>query len=255
MNRPLRIGAAVAAASLVFAACSSGDATIDTVTETTAAPVTTPEPTDEANPTVEADPTETTVAAGGDEVDPTISPDLPEAFLAGVGPLAIIGEPLPELPVEGDDPAVGMAAPVIIGENFAGEPVRVDPSVDGATWIVFLAHWCPHCNDEIPVINELRDNGGIPDGIDVVGVSTAVNPDRPNYPPGDWLDDKDWTFTAVVDGVNVDEGSFIAATAFGVSGFPFSVLIDADGIVKERWSGGREAAELVSLLTNNLALA
>ena len=31
--------------------------------------------------------------------------------------------------------------------------------------VVFLAHWCPHCNAEIPVLNEWRDSGEIPDGL------------------------------------------------------------------------------------------
>ncbi len=254
MNRSPRIIATVVVASLAVAACGGDDPEIEAVSATTA-PSAATVPTDPAGSDDTAESTQTTIAGSGDEVDPTISPDLPEEFLDGVGPLAIVGDPLPALPEEADDPAVGMTAPVIVGENFAGERVRVDPAADGATWVVFLAHWCPHCNDEIPVINQLRDSGAIPDGIDVVAVSTAANPDRPNYPPGDWLDDKDWTFTAVADGIDTDEGSYIAATAFGVTGFPFSVLIDADGVVQARWSGERESAELVSLLTNNLALA
>ncbi len=34
-----------------------------------------------------------------------------------------------------------------------------------------------------------------------------------------------------------------------------TALIDADGVVKARWSGERDPGELTSLLTNNLALA
>lgn len=183
---------------------------------------------------------------------PTIAPDVPDAFLPGVGPVAIVGERLPDLPEPGDDPAVGTPAPILVGETFDGGAVRVDATVDGPTWVVFLAHWCPHCNDEIPVINQLRDDGLIPDGINVVGVSTAVSPDRPNWPPAEWLDQKDWTFTTVADGIDTAESTFIAAAAFGLTGFPFSVLIDADGDVAARWSGGREPAELVSLLNTHL---
>ena len=49
--------------------------------------------------------------------------------------------------------------------------------------VVLLAHWCPHCNAEIPVLNEWRDSGEIPDGLNIVGVSTGASADAPNFPP------------------------------------------------------------------------
>jgi thiol-disulfide isomerase/thioredoxin len=199
--------------------------------------------------------TSTPVIDDGAAPAPTIAPDLPEEFAAGVGPLAVLGDPLPPYPDQGDDPAVGMIAPVLVGETIDGDPIRVDASVDGPTWVIFLAHWCPHCNDEIPVINQLRDEGRIPEGIHVVGVSTAYNPERPNWPPDEWLDDKDWTFTAVNDGIDTVQGVYIAADGFGIGGFPFSMLVDGDGVVRARWSGERGLDELESLLTSNLDLS
>lgn len=211
---------------------------------------------DGATATVPPAPTDvtddTTDPAG---VVPTIAPDLPDEFLDGVGPVAVVGAPLPAYPDgDDDDPAIGRTAPVLVGETFDGEPVRVDAAVDGPTWVVFLAHWCPHCNDEIPVINQLRDEGRIPDGINVVGVSTAFNPGRPNWPPGEWLDDMDWTFTAIPDGIDTEREAYIAATDFGIGGFPFSMLVDGNGIVTARWSGSKPIDELESLVTGNLPL-
>lgn len=200
------------------------------------------------------DPTGTTSPSDPTEVAPTIAPDLPEEFREGVGPVAVVGEALPAYPEEGDDPAIGMTAPILIGETFDGGPITVDATVDGPTWMIFLAHWCPHCNDEIPVINQLRDEGRIPDGVNVVGVSTAFNPGRPNWPPGEWLDDMDWTFTAIPDGIDTQRETYIAAADFGIGGFPFSMLVDGDGTVTQRWSGERPIDELESLLTDNLTL-
>lgn len=231
-----------ALAVVALAACGGTDDAGDAPTASTSAPA------------ASAAPTAPTIDPAGDQAAPTIPEGVPPEFLPGIGPIAVLGEPLPELPQSGSDPAVGMAAPVLVGETFDGDPVRIDPAADGPTWIIFLAHWCPHCNDEIPVINELRDDGRIPEGLDVVGVSTAVSPDRPNWPPDEWLDQKDWTFTAVPDGVDIDEQVFVAATAYGVGGFPFSVLVDADGTIAARWSGSRDADELVSLLTTSLSL-
>ena len=244
-----RAAASCLAGAMALTACGGDDDTA-TSSPTTITPTTidgsTSSPTDTAG---------TTAPDGAGDIVPTIAPDLPEEFVDGVGPVAVVGEPLPPVPSGGDDPAVGLTAPVLIGETFDGEPVRIDASVDGPTWVVFLAHWCPHCNDEIPVINELRDEGRIPEGVDVVGVSTAFNPGRPNWPPGEWLDDLDWSFPAVPDGIDIERELYIAADAFGIGGFPFSVLIDGDGVVTERWSGQRPIDELESLVTNNLALS
>jgi thiol-disulfide isomerase/thioredoxin len=181
---------------------------------------------------------------------PTIAPDVPDAWLPGVGPLAVVGDPLPQMTETGDDQAVGMQAPVIVAETLDGEPVRVDAAVDGPTWLIFLAHWCPHCNAEIPVINELRDTGRIPDGVNVVAISTAYTPDRPNWPPAEWLADMGWTYPAILDGIDPDAvGSpYIAERAFGVGGYPFSVLLDGDGRVVTRFSGAHQVDELASLV-------
>ena len=229
MNRSRRIVAIGLAAAIALTACG-GD--------------------DDAGPSVTVPPGPTIPG----QVVPTIAPDLPDDFRDGVGPVAVIGDPLPPFPDEGTDPAVGMTAPILVGETFDGDPIRVDASVDGPTWMVFLAHWCSHCNAEIPVINELRDEGRIPDGVNVVGVSTAFNPGQPNWPPGEWLDDKDWTFTAIPDGIDTVRETYIAAADFGIGGFPFSILIDGDGTVTDRWAGETPIDELESRLTDNLTL-
>ena len=235
--------------ALALAACG-GDDEADAVPSTT---TTTADATDDGTDDDQV-PASTDDAPTEGPV-PTIAPDLPEEFLAGVGPVAIVGDRVPEFPREGgDDDAVGMIAPVLVGETMDGEPIRIDASIDGPTWVVFLAHWCPHCNEEIPVINELRDEGRIPAGVNVVAISTAYNPGRPNWPPDEWLEDMDWTYPAVNDGIDTVEETYIAASEFGIGGFPFSMLVDGDGVITARWSGERDADELVSLLTNNLTL-
>ena len=187
------------------------------------------------------------------ETLPTIAPDVPEEFLEGVGPASIVGNPLPAFPGDGvTDPAVGLTAPVLLGQATGGQRVRVDATVAGPLWVVFLAHWCPHCNDEIPVINEMRDDGRIPADVTVIGISTAYSPERPNWPPDEWLNEMGWTFPAINDGIDTENEAYIAASGFGIGGFPFSMLVDGDGTVTARWSGGRTAAELEQLLNDNL---
>jgi cytochrome c biogenesis protein CcmG/thiol:disulfide interchange protein DsbE len=180
----------------------------------------------------------------------TIAADIPDYLIGQIGPVEVIGDSLPLLTTQDftADPAVGMAAPVLVGLGYDGETVRIDAAADGPTMVVFLAHWCPHCNAEIPVINSLRDDDRVPPEVNVVAVSTDVRPGQPNFPPGKWLDDKEWTYPALVDGVDMENERYIAASAFGLNGYPFITLIDTNGIVVARWSGERPASEIASLL-------
>ena len=184
-----------------------------------------------------------------DDPGPTAD-DLQQALAEVTRPVEVIGDPLPTL-ATGDpaaDPAVGTAAPVLIGEDYGGQPVRIDAAASGPTMVVVVAHWCPHCNDEIPTLNQLRDEGRIPDGLNVVAVSSLINPSATNFPPDTWIDSMDWTYPVLADGVDLELDAFVGANALGVSGVPFTVLIDADGNVATRWAGARDAGEIVAAL-------
>ncbi len=250
-----RAGVAALAMALVVTACG-GDDTDEPVADAAAvteAPAAT-ETTD--GPAATDAPDSTDPSASIDGPVSTVSPDIPEEFLPAIGPVDVVGEKLPPLQADtiDDDPALGTAAPTIVGLGFDGEPVRIDAAQDGPTMVIFLAHWCPHCNDEVPVINALRDEGRVPDGVNLIAVSTAANAGRPNFPPGEWLDDVDWTYPAMADGVDMDTQSFVVADAFGVTAFPFVTLIDGDGDVAARWAGGKSGDEIVDLLTERLGV-
>ena len=61
------------------------------------------------------------------------------------------GSPLPTHTEDAQNPAVGTAAPVLRGAGFDGTPVTIGG--DGrATLVMFLAHRCPHCQRELPVL-------------------------------------------------------------------------------------------------------
>lgn len=236
-----------------LAACGSSDpvAEPDEPASTTA-PESTPGTTDPSTDTPTT-PADTTAPIEGPVS--TVSPDIPEEFLPGVGPVDVAGASLPVLSTEviEDDEALGMQVPVILGEDFDGNPVRIDPAVDGPTMVVVVAHWCPHCNAEIPVLNELRDADRFPGWLNIVAVSTSARPDAPNFPPAQWFEDVDWTYPVVVDGVDMEQQTFIAADAYGVSGFPFIALVDGDGKVAARWSGEAGADEVINRINSYLS--
>lgn len=147
------------------------------------------------------------------------------------------GDTLPPFQ-QGLDSAVGQAAPELSGTTLDGEPMTIDPDDGTPKAIVFLAHWCPHCQREVPVVTQWVEDGGLPDGVELVGVATGIDRNRPNFPPQEWLEREDWPATTLVDGNNS------AAEAYGLTTYPYWVLVDGDGNVVQRWSGETTPAQL-----------
>jgi cytochrome c biogenesis protein CcmG/thiol:disulfide interchange protein DsbE len=168
------------------------------------------------------------LTSGGDDGDAASCSTTP---LESSETVSVEGGALPQ--GEGaDDPCIGVAVPTISGTDYAGDPVTITPGADGPLMIVVMAHWCPHCNREVPLLVDWEESGDVPDGLTVVGLSTAVNEDRPNFPPGAWLDDLGWDWPVIAD----DEPQ-TGAIALGTTGYPSMVFIGADGTVVGRYSG------------------
>jgi len=153
-------------------------------------------------------------------------------------PVEAEGEMLLALEDPDNDPARGKIAPVVNGFGFDGAPLTIAPT-GKPMLVVFLAHWCPHCNAEIPRLIEWKDSGAMPADLGVVGVSTGARDDAPNWPPSQWVVDKAWPWPVMAD--NEDQS---AAVAFGVSGYPGLILLNGDGKVLARRSGEAGIDEL-----------
>lgn len=162
---------------------------------------------------------------------PIIGPPVESAAPGEYQDVTVTGEALSRLP-DGDDPAVGATAPGLQGFSFDGTPVSVTPGDGQPTMVVFLAHWCPHCNREVPRLVGWNDDGRVPAGLRIVGVSTGARDDAPNWPPSEWIADEDWPWP-----VMADTEEQVAAAAYGLPGYPFFVVIGADGTVLHRQSG------------------
>jgi thiol-disulfide isomerase/thioredoxin len=146
-------------------------------------------------------------------------------------PVTVTGTVLPKLPQDGPDPAVGRVIPEVAGQSFDGTPV--DIRNDGrAKLILFVAHWCPHCQREVPLLTSYLKSHPLPSGVDLYTVATATSDKSPNYPPSAWLAKVGWKAKTMADSADQK-----AAEAFGLTAFPYFVAVDGSGKVVARTTG------------------
>lgn len=164
------------------------------------------------------------------------------AGVEAYGEIAIAGEMLPRYEPGVQDPAAGMVAPTITGDALSVVPGGT-PKV-----VLFLAHWCPACRAEVPAISEWVEANGAPAGVELIAVATSSSPSQANFPPSVWLEREGFPFPVIYD----DEDS-TAAIAYGLSGFPYWVVLDSDGRVVQRFTGQLPDAAALSQLFSTAA--
>ena len=152
--------------------------------------------------------------------------------------VVVVGDPLPKFG-DGADLALGATAPVLEGFGFLGNEVTTTPGTP--MLLVFLAHWCPFCQKEVPVLVNWNSSGIVPDNLDVIAITTGTDEAQPNFPPSVWLANEKWPELWPV---LVDNKDQTAANTFGLAGYPFMVLIGEDGKVLWRNSGEISAEAL-----------
>jgi thiol-disulfide isomerase/thioredoxin len=156
------------------------------------------------------------------------------------GAVEVTGDPLPQFESTEGDAALGLEFPTMSGTGLDGEPLTI--AGGQPTLMMFVAHWCPHCQREVPVVQEWVDAGNLPDDVELVTVSTSIDPSRPNYPSSTWLAEEGWTAPTLID---PDDSAAIAA---GLSAYPYFVAIDAEGRVVARTSGELTTDQLDQLV-------
>ena len=170
--------------------------------------------------------------------------------VAQVSDAITVGRPLPDFEGNPGDAAVGMLAPEVRASTFGNELVTVLPGDGRSKVIGFFAHWCPHCQRELPRLAQWLSENSVPSGVEVIAVSTSVQQGRPNYPPSAWFDEVGWPVTVLRD----SEQSSIAG-GYGLTGFPYTVVIDGGGRVITRVTGELTTTDWEALLATAAASA
>jgi cytochrome c biogenesis protein CcmG, thiol:disulfide interchange protein DsbE len=159
-------------------------------------------------------------------------------------PVVVDGEPITvAYPDEGPDPAVGLPSPVVTALDYEDRPVTIG-APGQAQVLVFLAHWCPVCEQELPTLRNVISAGGVPDDVEMVLVTTGLDPGRPNWPPRTWLRD-----AGLGDALTVrDDVGDPMMRAFGLRAYPAWAVIDAEGTLVARRQGLLPAVGVAQLI-------
>ena len=145
----------------------------------------------------------------------------------------------PEAPAV--DPAIGAKAPALNGLGFDGSAVSVTPGTR-PTIVMFVAHWCPHCQREVPQLVKWLA-AGVADGVDMRAVATSTDAKLPNYPPSSWLAGEGFDVPTLLDSTES-----AAASAYGLDAFPYFVAVDAKGNVTKRMAGELTEEQFTALV-------
>jgi len=152
--------------------------------------------------------------------------------------IVVLGTRAPASDRVADSPLVGRAAPGIQARTLEGEEFALDRYAGRWVLVNFFATWCGPCRREHP---ELRRFATEHDRTGDAGVVSVVFQDDPAAVRR-FFDENggDWPI--------VDDSGGRAVLDYGVAGIPESYLVDCDGVVRAKVTGGVTAAGLDGLI-------
>ena len=153
---------------------------------------------------------------------------------------------------------VGSTAPGFSLQDTEGETISLESLEGKPVLIAFFAPWCPHCQDEAPRLSQIHAEYG--DRVHIVSISaTPYGKDygqtksRIAPHPRITIDDLKWfeeefgvTYPLLFD------PSLQVATAYNISSFPTTYVLDADHRIVEVFEGGRPVTEFQRVLNGIL---
>jgi thiol-disulfide isomerase/thioredoxin len=156
----------------------------------------------------------------------------------GVGPsqqgdVTVQGAPR-DAPLQAGEQVPAFTAPDVFGGSVDWADYAGSPAV-----IPVWAPWCPHCQTELPVIDQVMED--YPD-VGLVTIVTAIDA-QPGPAPDQYMTDEGLSFAAAV-----DDGEGTLASAFGIQVFPTLYFVNSDGTVAVQLDGEVDEATLRSTI-------
>jgi thiol-disulfide isomerase/thioredoxin len=121
---------------------------------------------------------------------------------------------------ENEKDEIGYAAPNFTVELVSGETVKLSDLRGKVVFINFWATWCGPCVNEMPDIQKLAD--AFPDDLVVLAINCSEKKDKIEK----FVSDNGYTFN-----VGLDEKGKISGKYPTSKSIPYTVIVDADGII------------------------
>lgn len=131
-------------------------------------------------------------------------------------------------------PKVGDAAPQIMVDGGNGQSVGL-LKFDKVTIINFWATWCPPCRAEMPELNSFVQNHH--DDVYFHSISDEAEATVNNF-----IRTNNYSIPVVLD---VNSG---AERTYGITAIPTTFIIDTNGIIRYRITGGTTVSKLEALI-------
>jgi peroxiredoxin len=135
-------------------------------------------------------------------------------------------EPAPTPPPEGK--RIGNKCPEIAGADIDGKLIRLSDHKDKVVLVNFWATWCAPCVSMIPHEREMVESKYARRPFALLGIA-CDSPERLK----EFMKHLPLSWPNIVDGIN---GPLYRE--WHVSGYPTMMLVDHNGVIKERWFDG-----------------
>ncbi len=122
--------------------------------------------------------------------------------------------------------SIGNYAPKFALTDLNKKTVHLDDYKGKKVILNFWATWCPPCVNEMPLLQEVYNNGR-GEGIEVIGINYNEDYDRVKK----FISEKGVTFTILID------SDLKVSMDYGVIGLPITFFIDREGRIKEKFKG------------------
>ena len=131
----------------------------------------------------------------------------------------------------------GMTAPVITVKDLTGKDVMLNAAKEKKVLVLnFWATWCPPCQEEMPELEQFYKKYG--NKVQFVAIDVQESPETINQ----FFKDNGYTYPAYTDlSGNISQ-------IFNITGIPTTIVIDTEGTIIERITGGTSFSELESII-------
>ncbi|WP_443939205.1 TlpA family protein disulfide reductase [Pedobacter sp. MW01-1-1] len=132
---------------------------------------------------------------------------------------------------------IAIAAPTFLGKDINGKEVTIDQYRGKVVIIDFWATWCVPCKASFPAMQSAVNKFSNDPNVAFLFLHTFETTPNPLKDASDYLKDKGYNFTLLMDHKDTSTKKNIVAGSFGVASIPTKLIIDGNGKIRFSTSG------------------